>query len=670
VKSLLIRLCAGCLLAAGVVCQGQISPLLIAWQAPPPAPFSSTTWSAGYLSALGTGGICSGITQYVCFTSNVLPNISGIGIVVPWGEIDKCSTSTSCLADDSCNSMSGTCFNWQWLDTPLMTYVNASIGSGTWSNGCAGGRPCKIVLIVTLTADAGNSNLYVGSPNQISNQIPNTPPYIFTQNWANVAGWANQFGGCTPPNNCAPQDVLVCQGHQGSQSTGTGWGGVGAPMQDTFTGSCAGDCGLWNVNGVNMLQGTCWNPLVPPVTSNFSGYPVMYENPIFSAATNFIRALSLHYSNACTNVTYPNGACGNGPTIAKSIAYMRIGPSSGGENFPYCACTSSVAGSQCNTFYWPGPKGYAAEPGQYSDQGYLTSWPNDGTGYVASLYQYIHSLNWNFPIDTPMEHGPPQNKNYIYPDTEALLASQSNFGIGMQALNIGDSVTYAANTYNFFPGFLLPSTVENWAVNFREFPNVPDHHLQTAQPGSPSAARFTIGTTGNITILSSSCTSSSCPNATINCAPTVDCNPFCNVAPWVYVSGNSNPALNGIQQVNINGSACLPTSPNTIALTGSFPPTPGVYPGGYVYSAVHLPVLLPFVTQQCQGSPQTICSVEIWEALLDWAYGTITISGTQGDTSYGTSGDSTYKTAISNFFTGLPSSTSFHNNMFTNANQY
>lgn len=83
-KSLLIRLCAGWLLAVGVECQGQISPLLIAWQAPPPAPFSSTTWSAGYLSALGTGGICSGITQYVCFTSNVLPNISGIGIVVPW----------------------------------------------------------------------------------------------------------------------------------------------------------------------------------------------------------------------------------------------------------------------------------------------------------------------------------------------------------------------------------------------------------------------------------------------------------------------------------------------------------------------------------------------------------------------------------------------------------
>jgi hypothetical protein len=70
------------------------------------------------------------------------------------------------------------------------------------------------------------------------------------------------------------------------------------------------------------------------------------------------------------------------------------------------------------------------------------------------------------------------------------------------------------------------------------------------------------------------------------------------------------------------------------------------------------------------GTEQTICSVEIWEALLDWAYATITISGTQGDTSYTSSGDPAYKAAIINFFTGLPSSTSFHNNMFTNANQY
>jgi hypothetical protein len=654
---------------ASIACQAQTSPLLIAWQAP--APQGTAGWSLAYNSntySSQCNGTSPPVTQYICFLSNVLPNISGIGVVVPWAGIDNCgslSNPIQCSADDQNCTLSATCFNWSWLDTPLMTYLSATTGTGNFSsNGCAGGRPCKIVLIVWLTADTGNENLYTGAPYSIPSAFPNTPTYVFAQNWANTAGWANPASGCIPPSNCGPQDVLVCQQHHGGSA---GWP-IAPPMIDLFTPgtSCAGDVGLWNTQTTNILKGSCWTSVVAPNT-NFSGYPVMYENPIYYAARNFIRALSVHYSSSCN---YPHGACGNGPTIAQSIAYVRIGPSGGGENYPACACISSSGGSQCNTFYWPGPQGFnPTAPTYYSDQGYLTTWPSasgGGTGYVASLYQYMHSLSWAFPIDSPMEHGPPQNMNYVYPDTEAFLANQNGLGIGMQALNIGDSVTYAANTFDFFPGFVLPSTVEDWAVNFREFPNVPVHHLQTEQPGSPSAARFTISSTG-ITITTLGCTSSSCPSATINC--TLDCSAYCLVAPWVYVSGNSNSALNGIQQVDINSLACTSSSPTTtIGLTGSFPPTPGAaYSGGYVFSGVHLPVLLPFATQQCQGSLQTICSVEIWEELLDWAYGTNTVSGTSGDTS---SGDSTYQTAIQNFLAGLPNVTSFHSHMSTNANQY
>ncbi len=57
---------------------------------------------------------------------------------------------------------------------------------------------------------------------------------------------------------------------------------------------------------------------------NYSGYPVMYENPILTAAKAYIRAIALHYSPACTYAS-----CGNGPKIAQSIAYIRIGPSGG-----------------------------------------------------------------------------------------------------------------------------------------------------------------------------------------------------------------------------------------------------------------------------------------------------------------------------------------------------
>lgn len=657
-KSLIILVCLT-LLRTAVLCQAQSNPLLIAWQAPAPPTADGQGWAQAYNpnKDLVQGTTCYNQTQFACFIAYVLPKISGIGVVVPWAGMDSCG-ATQCYADDVCDGTSKPCFKWSWLDTPMLAYLQATIGTTkSWSNGCAGGRPCKVVLIVWLTADTGNANLYTGQPYSINNPFPNTPTYVFTPDWANFAG------GCSQTNPCAPQDVLVCQEHQGGS-----WGLTGPPMQSSFANNCAGDVGLWNANGTNKLvDNGCWS--TSPVTTNFSGYPVMYENPIYYAARNFIRALSIHYSPNCT---YAN--CGSGPTIAQSIAYMRVGPSGGGENYPACACKSSSGGAQCDSpptassSFWPGPQGFSSQAHSYTDQGYLTTWTgnNDASGYVASLYSYIRSRNWAFPVDSPMEHGPPQNMNYTYPDTEASLANQNGLGMGMQALNIGDLVTYAANTYNYFAPILsfFPSTVENWAVNFREFPNVPVHHLQTEQPGSPTAARFTIS---DITI-SNICTGSTCQQATIHCSSSNgDCKAFCPVAPWVYIDQSSNPAFNGIQQVYAPPPSRSCGS-NTINLIGTFPYAPNTsYSGGYVYSGVHLPALLPFVTQQCQGSLQTVCSVEIWEEILDWAYGTSTISATTGDTS---SGDPAYQTAIQNYLSGLPNTTSFHINMSTNANHY
>jgi hypothetical protein len=355
-------LCLILIFSARIACQAQTSPLLIAWQAPAP---KGTTggWFLAYDPNPHAGNNCTGYS-FDCFISTVLPNISGIGVVVPWAGIDTCGTYASpsqCYADDTCNFTTKPCFNWGWLDAPLMKYLQATIGAGkTWSNGCAGGRPCKIALIVWLTADTGDENLYTGAPYSLTTPFPNTPPYIFAQGWANMAGWANPASGCTPPSICAPQDVLVCQQHKGG---GAGWP-VTPPMIDPFTPgtSCAGDVGLWNAQTSNILKGTCWSTFVAPNT-NFSGYPVMYENPIFYAARNFIRALSIHYSPNCN---YPSGACGNGPMIAQSIAYMRIGPSGGGENYPTCACRSSSGGTQCDSpnptsTFWPGPQGYSAQ---------------------------------------------------------------------------------------------------------------------------------------------------------------------------------------------------------------------------------------------------------------------------------------------------------------------
>jgi hypothetical protein len=138
-----------------------------------------------------------------------------------------------------------------------------------------------------------------------------------------------------------------------------------------------------------------------------------------------------------------------------------------------------------------------------------------------------------------------------------------------------------------------------------------------------------------------------------------DCSIFCN-SPWVFISGTSNPAFNGIWETQAGN--CMS---NTIQLLAGYPS--GTSTGGLVYSPAHLPLLLPFETQQCQGSFQTICSAELWEETLDWTYGTNTNSYSIGNTG---TGDSTYQAAIQNFLAGLPNVTSFHSHMSTNANQY
>jgi hypothetical protein len=266
----------------------------------------------------------SSSTEFTCFLAKVLPNISGIGLTVPWGEIDNCSgQGTQCLSDANCHSVSD-CYQWGWLDNAISDFLGATVGSGsnTWYNGCASLKPCKIVLIVTLTSDSGNANLY-------NNTIPNTPIYVFKQDYANQIGLCSPYGTNT---SCPPQDVLICQQRQGTNTGSSGAWLVGAPITDGCWngGGTSNDFGLWNEGERRILRTVsgCMQPnntVTTPYT-NHSGYPVMYEKPILTAAENFLSALALHYSSACpNNATY---SCGLGPTIAKSIAYMRIGPSS------------------------------------------------------------------------------------------------------------------------------------------------------------------------------------------------------------------------------------------------------------------------------------------------------------------------------------------------------
>jgi len=577
------------------------TPTVIAFQAPPGPDgygYNSMTYTT---SGCGTAAV----TQFACFTQSVMPKVSGVGFVIPWGIIDNCAVlgttaDQPCMPDSACTT---NCYNWKWIDEAIGDYVLGISTSSSFSSGCAASKPCKIVLIVWLTQDSGNTNTYAGTPN--------TPAYVFSTTYANSL---NGNAGCG--SNCA-QDVMVCKDWQGGPG-GTGWSGNPQIIDPAWAaGGGAGDFGLWNAYGYDILANQSgymrFNSLP---NGNFSGYPVMYEQPIMTAAESFLSALALHYSSACTFASCTSSWTNtwgsysiSSAAIAPYIAYMRIGPSSGGENYPYCACTGSAGASQCGTgtshAFWPGPTGYNnGESQEYSDQGYLTAWPSgvtpwpasDTTGYVAKLYKFIHSQNWAFPIDTPTHNGPASNMNVSYSDTEAQLASEYGLGMGMQAASIGDLVTYATQYY--------PSTGSNWAGQFREFPYVPDHHLQTMNPGNPvQAAQFTV------TSVSTSGLSTS--SAVVTCGS--GCNNYCTSPPWVFITGTNVPAFNGIQEVDMT-KTCTSTTLYITSAAASYPPST-TSSGGLMYSGAHLPVLLPFESQQCQASFQTICSAELWDQL-------------------------------------------------------
>jgi len=651
------------------------APLVIAWQAP-------DCYS-------GNPSWCS------AFIQSELPYISGIGVAVKWSAVDNCYTIGSnplipCLPDSTCTPGTNTnCYKWSVIDNNLNAYItNAPMITGwNWSTGCAGGQPCKIVIIIEPEVDSGNIN-------------DATPDYVFSTHYAG-----------TLPGSPNPQDLVVCSGFKGDIS------GMTLPVVLGSGGWNADDFAIWNVNSCAILGGSdlsCSLTLGP--YSDFSGYPIVYEKPILTAYQALLSAVAGHYSAV---------GRGDGPEISPYLAYVRAGMASGGENNPMCntsgaitsapwstplsvtagyviqpsgsgnagnyryvadsgGATGSTAPTWCqiagcytsadgtitrwhNVGYrstgsalniiWPGPQGQftpSTEQRGYSDNGYLTTWPSpDGTGYVAAMMQFLATLNASFPWTVSSHAGPSSSgippNDYAYADAEALLAAQSSIGFGMQSLNIEDPVTSPLGIY--------PTSRQDWVANFQKYPNAPVHHLQLNAPGSeffwPGYEIYNITVTGT--------------EATITCTSSFsfsDCSPL--AGQQIYVSGNSNISLNGIWLVNCTGpmGAC---STNQLQFSvGSSFPGPPTGSGGIVWSPNYWPITMPFALQHGASS------LEVWECDLDYAFGqqtTTTVSNEisgAGCPEWGLVGPYlTYQNAIQNTLLGEPAVTSFHSDHFT-----
>ncbi|MBZ5573640.1 MAG: hypothetical protein LAO09_17370 [Acidobacteriia bacterium] len=180
----------------------------------------------------------------------------------------------------------------------------------------------------------------------------------------------------------------------------------------------------------------------------------------------------------------------------------------------------------------------------------------------------------------------------------------------MQSVNVGDGQKYAAGVY--------PTSRENWAHNFRTYP-APVHHLQTNAPGTKFLAEgYRID---YITVND--------PNhpgeATIFCTSNDGQNP--SDCSWlsgqqIYISGNTNNALNGVWLVNCDTSGtgdCSDTNEQQQCTTNRLSFCAGASlasgSGGIVWGPDYWPVVMPFAVQH------GVTSIEVWECSLDYAFG-------------------------------------------------
>jgi len=668
-KSTWLPVIALAFLLARLALHAQSPPLVIAWQAPDCSSAGNPTW-------------CQNFIKYE------LPSLSGIGITMTWSAVDNCTAlGGPCLSDSSCSG--ATCYNWAAVDNSLDAYINyTGIAGWNWKTGCAGGKPCKIVIIVKPEVDSGNVNTA-------------TPQYVFS------AAYASGL-----PGSPGAQDVVVCSGFQGAGGTVELY-----PLHNWQSN----DFAIWHAGNCSVLSGNdikCSGSI-----PDFSGFPVVYEQPIMTAYQTLLTNLAGHYS--------PSGI-GKGPEVSPYLAYVRAGMASGGENNPQCevygtisssdwgnpltvpagyvvqpsignsgkfiyvadsaGSTGSAAPFWCQnggcytssdgtisrwhnvgsrtvgmtaTPIWPGPKGQfppGNQPQEYSDNGYLASWSApSANGYVATMMQFLAGVGATFPWDVSSHFGPDSSSGvppdaYAYADAEALLAAQSGIGFGMQSLNIGDPISSPLGVY--------PTSRQDWVANFQKYPNAPVHHLQLNDPGT---TYFWPGYyINNITVTSG--------EATITCEPNsvnvlYDCSPFSGQE--IFISGNSNILLNGTWMVNCTGAmgACL-MNQLQFSTAASFMSTPTGY-GGIVWSPNYWPITMPFALQR--GAT----SLELWECDLDYAFGQVTTQPVPNETSgsgcpeWGLIGpDTNYENAISNTLLGQPAITSFHSDNFSNSWQF
>lgn len=182
-----------------------------------------------------------------------------------------------------------------------------------------------------------------------------TPGYVFT------SSWAGSVGSSTPLHEC------TCSGYQGD---------TGAP------------------------QNTCWNS---NSNSDTSGMPVVYEQPFSAALQEFHNTVVEHLNSA---------------SYGPYIAYVRLGLSTGGEEYPHCSSTmESFFGINASTL------------------------ETDWTSYAGAMATYDSGLGAQYPVmAAPNGNGTNTGvPSDAWADTEASDAVSAGLVLGGEGLQSADT---------------------------------------------------------------------------------------------------------------------------------------------------------------------------------------------------------------------------------------
>ncbi|MFZ0318849.1 MAG: IPT/TIG domain-containing protein [Candidatus Sulfotelmatobacter sp.] len=218
-----------------------------------------------------------------------------------------------------------------------------------------------------------------------------TPAYVFNSTWATTAGAS------------APLDECTCSSYSGDGS---------APVNQ-----------CWNQSGGG--------------STDISGMPAVWEKPFYVALENF-------YSNAVTHL--------NAASYAPYVAYIRMGLSSGGEEYPHCSANLETLVTPSN--------GTELE----------TVW----TGYTNTMFTYEAGLDSQQPLmAAPNGNGTNTGvPSDAWADTEAQDALNEGLVLGGEGLQYNDSVATPCSN--------------DWCNTFTFTPTPAIHELQTYSQSVPS----------------------------------------------------------------------------------------------------------------------------------------------------------------------------------------